>query len=389
MKKFIMQKINRFQKKGSLVKALVFIGLASLFGCKPDETEIKIGQFSALTGGNAVQGTAVANGVTLAIEEANAAGGVLGKKIKLITEDNQSKSSESATVVTKLINSENVVAVIGESASSRTLAAAPIAQQNKIPLVTPVSTNERVTQVGDYIFRVCFIDPFQGTVMAKFTANTLKVKKVALLKDVKSDYSVGLTDAFVKTFTALGGEIVGTQAYNTGDKDFKAQLTSLKAKNPEVIFVPGYYAEVSLIARQARELGITVPLAGGDAWDANSLIPVAGNTLEGSYFSSHVSFEDTSKVIQDFLAKYKQRFGSLPESVNAVLGYDAGKIVVEAIKNSKTAKPEDIRNELAKTQNFKGVSGNITIDANRNATKPAVVLQIKGDKFVYVATVNP
>jgi len=156
-----------------------------------------------------------------------------------------------------------------------------------------------------------------------------------------------------------------------------------------VIFVPGYYAEVSLIARQARELGITVPLAGGDAWDSNSLIPVAGNTLEGSYFSSHVSLEDTSQVIQSFVAKYKQRFGSLPESVNAVLGYDAGKIVIEAIKNSKTAKPEDIRNELAKIQNFKGVSGNISIDANRNATKPAVVLQIKGDKFVYVATVNP
>jgi branched-chain amino acid transport system substrate-binding protein len=379
--------MNRLKKLSALLIAATLVGTA-MAGCKSDSNEIKIGQFASITGGNASFGVSSSQGVRMAFEEINAAGGILGKKINLVTEDDRSSPGEASTVVTKLINSENVAVVIGEVASSRTLAAAPIAQQNKIPLVSPASTNIKVTQVGDYIFRVCFIDPFQGTVMAKFAANTLKAKKVAIIQDNKSDYSIGLTEYFTKKFTGLGGEIVEVQVFSAGDKDFKAQLTSIKSKNPEVIFIPAYYAETSLIARQAKELGINVPLIGGDGWDSDALVKVAGTALEGCYFSNHVSVNDTSKFVQDFVAKYKLLYKETPDAMS-VLGYDAAKIVAEAIKNSKTAKPEDIRNELAKIQNFRGVSGTITIDADRNATKPAVVLQIRGDKFVYVESVNP
>lgn len=349
---------------------------------------IKLGAFAALTGNNAVQGSLMAQGIALAIEEANASGGVLGRQLLLLTEDTQSKATEAAAVVTKLINSEAVVAVIGESASSRTLAAAPVAQQNRIPLVSPISTSVKVTEFGDCIFRVCFIDPFQGTVMATFAAKTLKVKSVAVLKDTKSDYSIGLRDEFVKTFTSLGGAVVGEQAYSTGDKDFKAQLTALKALAPEAIFVPGYYAEVALIARQARELGITTPFIGGDAWDSSGLLEVAGNALEGSYFSTHISFADTSRRIQDFAERYRKRFNQPPE-VTSALGYDAAKIVVESIRQAGSAKPEDIRTALTKVENFSGVSGTITIDEKRNARKPAVVLRIDGKSFVPVESLAP
>ena len=246
---------------------------------------IKVGEFASLTGSEATFGQSSHQGTQLAIDELNASGGVLGKQLKLITEDNQSQAGQSSTVVRKLISSDGVVAILGEVASSRSLEAAPICQQNKIPMISPSSTNPKVTETGDFIFRVCFIDPFQGTVMANFGRKTLKLKSAAVLSDVKSDYSIGLAKFFKEGFVANGGTIIAEQKYSGGDKDFNAQLTAIKAANPDGIFVPGYYTEVGLIALQAKQLGITAPIFGGDGWESSSLIPIGGAALEGDYFS--------------------------------------------------------------------------------------------------------
>src|SRR5687768_3543322 len=281
---------------------LMFTLLAAGVSASAQE-EIIVGEFASLTGGSASFGQSSHKGTQLAIDELNAAGGVLGKKLKLITEDDQSLAGQPATIVRKLITQDHAIAILGEVASSKSLEAAPICQQNKIPMISPASTNPKVTEVGDYIFRVCFIDPFQGTVMSKF-ALAKGFKNVAVLTDVKQDYSVGLSEFFVKHFTANGGTIVKDQKYSTGDKDFKGQLTSIKASKPDAIFLPGYYGEVALIARQAKLLGIKVPLLGGDGWVGDSLLKVAGNTLDGSFFSCHFSADEKSPATESFVSKY-------------------------------------------------------------------------------------
>ena len=371
------------------VSALSMLALA---GCKDrggaTGDTIKIGEFASLTGATASFGTSSHNGALMVIDETNAAGGVLGKKIKLITEDDQSKAGEAATAVRKLISRDRIVALIGEIASSRSLEAGPIAQQNKIPMVSPGSTNPKVTQVGDYIFRVCFIDPFQGTVMAKFTLNSLKKTRVAVLTDVRQDYSVGLAQYYKEYLTKNGGTIVAEQSYSSGDQDFKAQLTSIKAANPEAIFVPGYYNEVGLIARQARALGIDIPLMGGDGWDSPTLTQIGGPALEGTYFSNHFSTEDKSPVIQEFIKKYRDRFNQEPDGM-AALGFDAAKVLLDAMTRAGSTDAALVRDALAATKDFQGVTGLITIDAERNATKPAVVLTIKDGQFRYVETIAP
>ena len=350
--------------------------------------EILIGEYGSLTGGIATFGISTKNGSTMAFDEINTAGGVLGKKIKLLVEDDQSKPEEAGTVVTKLINQNRVVAILGQVASSHSLAAAPICQANHIPMVSPSSTNPRVTQVGDYIFRVCFIDPFQGSVMAKFAANTLKVKRVAQLVDVRSDYSVGLQTFFREQFKQLGGQIVSEQSFSQGDSDFRAQLTQIKAVNPEAIYVPGYYTEVGTIARQARELGITVPLLGGDGWDSPKLWEIGGEALNGCYFSNHYSVDDPSPLVQKFVGDYKARFNEVPDAL-AALGYDAAKIIADAMTRAGTTDGPKVRDALAATKDFSGVTGKITINADRNAIKPAVVLKVENGKFVFVETVTP
>lgn len=351
--------------------------------------EILVGEFGSFTGSEATFGISTSNGIKMALEEVNKAGGVKGKQIKLISIDNQGKAEESATAVSRLITQNNVIAVIGEVASSRSLAAAPIAQQNKIPMISPSSTNPKVTEVGDYIFRVCFIDPFQGTVMAKFASENLKAKKVAILRDVKSDYSVGLADYFIKKFKELGGEVVSDQSYQAGEMDFKAQLTQIKGAKPDAIFVPGYYTEVGLIARQARQLGIQAPLMGGDGWDSSKLFEIGGTAINGNYFSNHYTTESTDPVVVDFIKKYKEKYnGETPDGL-AALGYDAAKILVEAMNRASEIKPQSIRDELAKTKDFVGVTGRITIDGNRNASKPAVVVKVDGTTNRYVTTVTP
>ena len=388
----------RFTSAGSLsfVRQLGSLSLGALLlfsacgkgGGGANGDSIPVGEYASLTGLTASFGTASHNGTLLVIDKANAAGGVLGKKINLITEDDQSKPGEAATAVRKLISRDRVVALLGEIASSRSLEAGPIAQQNKIPMITPGSTNLKVTQIGDYIFRVCFIDPFQGEVMAKFTLNTLHKTKVAVLIDVRQDYSVGLAAAYKDYFTKHGGTIVAEQSYSAGDQDFKAQLTSIKASNPEAIFVPGYYNEVGLIARQSRELGITVPLMGGDGWDSPTLTQIGGAAMEGNFFSNHFSTDDTSPVVQGFVKDYHARFNKEPDAM-AALGFDGAGVLLDAMKRAGSTDPQKLRDAIAATKNYEGVTGTITINEQRNATKSAKVLTIKDGKFRFVETIAP
>ncbi|HVS52492.1 MAG TPA: ABC transporter substrate-binding protein [Opitutaceae bacterium] len=352
------------------------------------EDTIKLGEFASLTGGSASFGQSSHKGTLLAIDELNARGGVLGKKLELITEDDQSQAGQPATIVQKLIAQDKVVAILGEVASSKSLEAAPICQQNGIPMISPASTNPKVTEVGDYIFRVCFIDPFQGTVMAKF-ALAQGWKKVALLTDVKQDYSIGLAEFFVKYFKEHGGEIVREQKYSTGDKDFKPQLTSLKAAQPQAVFVPGYYAEVALIGKQARLLGLKVPLLGGDGWIGDSLLKVAGNALDGSFISSHFFAEDKNPVVQNFVKKFRARYADEVPDDMAALGYDSAMILAEAIQRAGTTDGKKLRDAIAATKSHPGITGSITLDEHRNAAKPAVILTIADGRFKFQETVAP
>jgi branched-chain amino acid transport system substrate-binding protein len=368
------------------------LSILLVVGCKkaPSGTpsqEIVIGEFASLTGGTASFGQSSHKGVEMAVDEVNAAGGVLGKKVRLVSEDNQSKAGESATVVRRMISRDQIVALIGEVASSRSLEAAPIAQQNKIPMISPASTNPKVTEVGDYVFRVCFIDPFQGAVLAKFMLQS-GWKNAAILTDVKQDYAVGLTEFFKDYFTKNGGTIVSEQSYSSGDKDFKAQLTSIRGANPQAILVSGYYNEAGLIASQARELDLNVPLLGGDGWDSPSLVDVAGAAMEGNFFSNHFSAEDTSPAVQNFLVKFKAKYNEDPDAM-AALGYDATNLLFDAIKRAGSTESAGLRTAIASTKNFPGVTGSITLDEKRNASKPAVILVVKDGKFRYVETVTP
>jgi branched-chain amino acid transport system substrate-binding protein len=350
-------------------------------------TDIPIGEFASLTGTTASFGVSSHNGTVMAIDEINAAGGLFGKPLRLITEDDQSKAGEAATVVKKLISRDGIVALLGEVASSRSLEAAPICQQASIPMVSPASTNPKVTEQGDFVFRICFIDPFQGTVLSKFSLNK-GWKKIAILTDVKQDYSVGLSEFFKAHFVANGGIIVNEQSYSSGDKDFKAQLTAIKASAPDAIVASGYYTEAGLIALQARELQVNVPLLGGDGWDSPSLVEVGGKAVEGCFFSNHFSTEDPAPVIQDFLKRYRDKFNEEPGAMSA-LGYDSAMILFDAMKRAGSTDGRAVRDALAATKDFTAITGKITLNPQRNADKSAVVLEVKEGKFKYVQTVAP
>lgn len=350
---------------------------------------IKIGEYASLTGKEATFGTSSHEGTLLAIEEINAAGGLLGKKLVLLTEDTQSKAGEPATVVNKLVARENVVAVLGEVASSRSLEAAPICQQSQVPMISPSSTNPKVTETGDYIFRVCFIDPFQGTVMANFANRTLKAKRMAVFKDVKSDYSKGLAQFFKEQFVKNGGEIVAELDFNGGDKDFKAQLTAIKGVNPDAVFVPGYYTDAALIAIQAKQLGLNVPLLGGDGWESEKLLEIGKDAVEGHYFSTHYHPDVGSEKSKRFVANYKKRWNGKTPDALAACGYDSAIVLADAIQRAGTTAGPKLRDALAATKDFDAVTGRITINPKRDATKSAVILQVKGGKFAYLETVAP
>ncbi len=374
----------------TLSLAALSIILTAFTGCgKSGGGGIVIGEFASLTGKEATFGISSHEGTLLAIETLNAAGGVLGKNIELLTEDNQSKAGETSNVVNKLISKDGAVAMLGEVASSRSLEAAPICQEGGIPMVSPASTNPKVTEVGDHIFRVCFIDPFQGTVMANFVTKTLQAKKVAVFTDVKSDYSKGLAKFFKEGFVKNGGQIVAELDFNGGDKDFKAQLTAIKGATPDAIFVPGYYTDVALIAIQAKQLGITVPLCGGDGWESQTLLDIGKDAVEGHYFSTHYASDAASPAVTAFVAAYKKRFnGKVPDAM-AALGYDSAMFLVDAIKRAGSTESKALRDALAASKDYEAVTGNISINAQRDAVKSAVILQVKDGKFKYLETVAP
>jgi branched-chain amino acid transport system substrate-binding protein len=350
---------------------------------------IPIGEYASMTGDTATFGQSSHKGSQMAVDEINDGGGINGRKLELHSEDDQSKTAEAATAVQKLIDRDRVIAILGEVASGSSLAAAPICQSKQVPMISPASTKPAVTETGNYIFRVCFIDPFQGLVMAKFANDQLKLKKVAVFKAQDRPYSTGLADNFVSAFTKMGGEIVANQSYASTDTDFKAQLTSIKASNPDALYIPGYYNEVGTIARQARELGIKVPLFGGDGWDSPTIFAAAGGALEGCYFSNHYSPEDKSPVIQDFIKRFKAKNSDEVPDAMAALGYDAARILADSMKRAKSLSGPDLRDAIAATKDFQGVTGKITIDKDRNAQKPAVVLQIRGKAYHYVTTISP
>lgn len=366
--------------------------ILGLTGCDKGagaDNEIIVGEYASLTGKEATFGTSSHEGTVLAVEELNAAGGVLGKKIKLLTEDNQSKPGESANAVNKLISKEGAVAILGEVASGRSMEGAPICQEMKIPMISPSSTNPGVTKKGDYIFRVCFIDPFQGTVMANFAAKTLKAKRVAIFTDVKNDYAKGLAKFFEEGFIKAGGEIAVKLDYNGGDKDFKGQLTTIKAANPDAVFVPGYYTDVALICIQAKEIGLNVPLFGGDGWESSKLVEIGGASVEGNYFSTHYSPEAGSPKGKAFVEAYKKRYADKLPDAMAALGYDSVMFLADAMKRANTTEAAKVRDALAATKDYEAVTGKITLDANRDAVKSAVILQVKDGKFSYVETIAP
>jgi branched-chain amino acid transport system substrate-binding protein len=373
---------------------LAAVGLTALSavtiscGSKGSQKEILVGEFGSLTGGIATFGISTRDGSQLAFDDVNSKGGVLGQKIKLLVEDDQSKPEEAGTVVNKLIHQDHVVAMLGHVASSHSLAAAPICQAEKIPMISPSSTNPRVTQVGNYIFRVCFLDTFQGAVMAKFAYDTLKVKKVAILIDVRSDYSVGLQTFFGQAFKKLGGTIVSEQSYSQGDSDFRAQLTAIKAANPDAIYVPGYYTEVGTIVHQARELGITVPFLGSDGWDSPKLWEIGGPALNGCYFSNHYATDDPSPVVQKFVNDYKAKYNQLPDAL-AALAYDAARILADAMTRAGSTDGEKLRDAIASTKDFPGVTGNISINEERNAVKTAVIVKVENGKYLLTETIKP
>ncbi|MEZ5429566.1 MAG: ABC transporter substrate-binding protein [Pyrinomonadaceae bacterium] len=351
---------------------------------------IKVGIYADLSGATSSFGQSTKNGIELAIEEINANGGVLGKKLEPIIEDDQGRPEQAKTVVQKLISQDKVQVVLGEVASTNSLAAAPVAQDAKIPMISPSSTNPKVTETGDYIFRVCFIDPFQGSVMAKFAANELKAKTAAIFGDVQSDYSKGLTQYFTEEFTKLGGKVVDNQAYTQNDTDFKGQLTNIRQKNPDVIYVPGYYGEVGIIVKQARELGMTQPILGGDGWDSPKLWDLGGDALKNTYISNHYSVENPAPEIQKFVKAYEAKYKTKPDSL-AALAYDAAYILADSLKRAGTADPAKLRDAIAATKDFKGVTGSITINDQRNAVKPAVVLGLNPAEksFTFKTTIAP
>jgi branched-chain amino acid transport system substrate-binding protein len=349
---------------------------------------ILIGHYGSLTGSEATFGQSTDNGIRMAVAEQNQAGGIGGRTIELKTYDTQGKTQEAGTAVTRLITDDKAVAIIGEVASSLSLAGGAVAQQYGVPMITPSSTNPRVTEGRDMVFRVCFTDNFQGWAAAKFAHDNLKAQKVAVLYDQGQAYSKGLMDYFADAFRQMGGEITTQQAYTGGDQDFSAQLTTIRQSKPDLIFIPGYYTDAGNISLQVRKLGIKCPLLGGDGWDSAKLAEIGGEAIEGSYFTNHYAPDEKRPEVQEFVEKYRKQYGQVPDAL-AVLGYDAAKLLFDAMKRSPSLKGSDLAAAIAATRDFHLVTGVVSIDASRNARKPAIVVEMKAGVPTYVATIEP
>lgn len=376
-----------------LTLAAALAASVSIVGCSGSSSSsddvIKIGVFEPLTGANGAGGADEYDGIKLANKLFPE---VLGKKVELVVVDNKSDKVEAANAATVLAQKEKVNAVLGSWGSSLSMAGGPIFAEAKIPAVAVSATNPAVTKGNDFYFRVCFLDPFQGTVGAAYAFNELKAKKVAIIREVSNDYSVGLAKFFVDHFVKLSGDeksIVATADYNTGDQDFSAQLTNIKQFEPDVIFAPGNYTESALIIKQARDLGITAKFIGGDTWDINAFLEVGGAAVEGAivstFFANDVPINKTSEA---FLKSFRDEYKKEPPAV-AALGYDAYLVVLDAIKRANSADPQKIREALTQTKDFEGSAGAITINAERNADKAAVFKTVKDGKFVFLTTVKP
>lgn len=366
---------------------------ASAGGCKKDggganSNEILIGEYGSLTGDTATFGTSTHKGLLLAVDQLNNAGGVLGKKIRVQTEDDRSDQNEAVTAVQKLINSDNVLAIIGEVASTRSLAGGSVCERQHVPMLSPSSTNPAVTvengKVKDYIFRICFTDDFQGKIDGKFGSEQ-GYKRVAILTNVDQDYSKGLAKFFKEAY-GTSGSIVAEESYTKRDQDFKAQLNRVKQSNPDAVYVPGYYTEVILMLRQAKEVGLNVPFFGGDGWDSPETVKTP--EAQGDFYSDHYSVDDPSPQSQEFVKAYQDKYHETPDAM-AVLGYDAGRVMVDAIKRAGKADREAIKDALAQTKDFPGASGTITIDAQHNARKPIVIVRVQDNKAKLFKTYPP
>ncbi len=381
-----------------LAAGAVFMG--ALTGCGggskgADGDTIKVGGVLEMTGGSASFGISSKNGIDLALKKINEKGVLGGKKLSLVVADTKSEASEATNAMQKVISQDKVVAVIGPNQSSAVIAAGAINNGSKVVDITPMGTNPDVTvdpktkKVKPYSFRTCFIDPFQGTVMASFASNELKVKKAAIYIDNTSDYAKGLAQFFKENFIKNGGQVVIEEAYLQKDTDFKSTLTKIKAAQPDFIYVPGYYQEVGLIVKQAREMGITIPMAGGDGWDSAKLPEIAGKAaLENTFFSSLYSPDDTSDLNKEFVAEYKKAYNTNPD-VFAALAYDSTLLVAKAIEDAGSADPAKIAEAMAKIKGFKGVSGEVTFNEEHNPIKSAVIIEHKDGKQTFKTKVNP
>jgi branched-chain amino acid transport system substrate-binding protein len=374
--------------RGRLAAGLCVLLSLLLGSCKSQRTTsdpnapLVIGAYLSMTGPLATFGQTTARGAQMAVDEINAAGGIKGRELQLAVLDDQGKADEAGNTVARLIDVNGASAILGEVASTLSLVGGRIAQRRKVPMVSPSSTNPKVTQVGDYVFRVCFLDPFQGFVMAKFAHQHLKLTRVAIFRDVRNDYSIGLADAFRKAFTRMGGQIVAEESYGAGDTEFSAQLTKLKGQEPEALYVPGYYTDVGAIARQARRLGLTAPMMGGDGWESSELRSIGGKDIVGSYYSNHFAHDNPTPNARRFIAAYQARYHEAPSALGS-LGYDSAMVIADAMRRAKSFDPRDIRDALASTANFSASTGSLTLDAERNPVKPAVVVRVTetGDAF--------
>jgi branched-chain amino acid transport system substrate-binding protein len=372
-------------------KIFLIVMIWSNFSCtasKGPQQVIRIGEYGSLSGSEATFGQGVHNGIQLAIDQANQAGGIEGRRLELVTKDEKGELKLVQKTVEELIQKDNVIAIIGEVASHRSLIAAPIAQKHKVPMVSPSSTNPKVTEIGDHIFRVCFIDSFQGQVMAQFAYKQLHVRNVAILRDKSSDYSRDLADYFSQAFKKLGGRITNDQEYTSGDIDFKEQLVQIRRDKPQAIYIPGYYSEVGLIARQARQLGIEATFLGGDGWDSTKLFQIGRDAIKGSYFSNHFSAQSPNEHVQRFVRAYRERFAKNPDGL-AAGGYDAAMFIIEALKRAKTKDRPGLAQALRSMHSFEGALGNTSIDRQRNALKPAFILRVNGTSNKYITTIKP
>jgi len=398
--------IRRLTLAGALAVTMALAGC----GGNASKDELVIGEYGSLTGGDATFGQSTKAGVEVALDEliAQKQGKIGGMSVRVVVEDDQGRPEEAASVVQKLVNQDRVIAVVGEVASSRSLAGGPICQKNEVPMISPSSTNPGVTQIGDFIFRMCYLDDFQGQVMARFTAQNLGLKQVAMLKDVKNDYSVALAQFFTDEFVKQGGTVLIEQSYQSGDPDFRAPLTAIKAKRPQAIIVPGYYTEAGLIGRQARELGLGMPIIGGDGWESEKLLEIGGEAMNGCYYANHWSLDQANPRLQAFLAAYRAKFKGDPDAIGG-LAYDAATVLFRCLEKlaaedratfgglgsskagteARKAATRKLRDLIAATAGYEGATGTITLDENRNPKKPIVVIAVKDGKKVFETSIAP